>query len=126
MSMLIFDWIDNNADIFLQQQEARNERVSQLIPSFNRPTSLLDFYGLLLEQLTRDIDGASVIGKACIQCASIIAYGHVTNRMGAFEFQPRVTTVIAGALPGCGKLANLFVTTTIHKSKPLKLQFKLF
>ena len=121
MPMLVFDWIDNNANIFLQRWEARNEPVSQLQPSFN-------LYGLLLTELTRDIDVASEIGKGCIQCASNIAYGNVTNRMGVFEFQPWVTTIIAGKLPGCGKLANLFVKTSVHKStgKPLKVHGELF
>ena len=126
MPVVVFDWIDNNAEVFLQRWEARNEQVSQLQPAFNRPGSLLDLYGLLLAELTRDIDGASAIGKACIHCASSIAYGDVMNRMVVFEFQPWVTSIIAGELPGCGKLANLFITTTEHKSKPHKLQGKLF
>eukprot|EP00171_Calliarthron_tuberculosum_P005095 IDg5095t1 len=122
--ILIFEWIDDNADVFLQRWETRNEQVSEHNPSFNRPASLLDLYGLLLDEFAHDIDidSANVVGKACIQCSSTIAYEHVTNRMGLFELRPWVTTLIGGNLPGSGKLSNLFVTTTVHKLKPVKLQ----
>ena len=64
--------------------------------------------------------------EPCIQCTSAIAYGDVTNRMGLFELQPWVNTIIEGELPGCGKLANLFVNISVHKLTPHMLQGKLF
>lgn len=126
MPTIIFDWEHDNAAVFLQRWETRNTQVSQLNPSFERPASLQHLYGLLLKEFARDIDGTSVIGNAVIQCASSIAACFVTGRMKVFELQPWVSTIIDGELPGSAKLANLFVTTTLHKSKPVKLECRLF
>lgn len=119
--IVIFAWINGNADEFLRRWEMRNAQVNQLNPSFYRPASLLQLYALLLEEFSRDIEGANVVGPACIQCVSSIAYGYVVGRMKDFESQPWVSTVVGGQLPGSAKLANLFVTASMHKFKPVKL-----
>ena len=88
--------------------------------------SVQHLYGILLEEINRDIDGTSVIGNACTQCDSDVAYGFVVAQMNALELQPWVSTIISGMLPTSGKLANLSLTTTAHESEPVKLECNLF
>ena len=126
MMVVVFDWKDDNASAFLKRWEVREEEVGLLNPSFSRPLSLLCLYKLLLEEFCRDIDGANRIGSACIHCATNLAYGGVTNRMGLFEMRPWVTTIIGGELPACGKLADIYLTSTVHKMKYNKFHGRLF
>ena len=126
MPILLFDWIESNAESFLQRWEAKKEKLGDLYPSIEHPKDLPHFTRLLLEEFTRDIDGANVMGHSIIHCDSYTASHQVTNRMGLFESQPWVITVMEGELHECGKLADLFVTVNVDETEPLKLLGKLF
>ncbi len=124
--LLIFDWDDANAQGFLQRWEARDALLGELDTPFKRPTSLVHLYARLLEPFAYDVEGAKVIGHACIQCDSAISFALVANQMGLFEYQPWSNTIVGERLPRIGRLAKLYVTTSAHKCKPLKFAGKLF
>ncbi len=124
--ILIFQWLHDNATVFRQNWEIREQQVNQQKPLFNRPASLQQLYALLLNEFVRSIDDAKVLSDGCIQCTNSAAFGLLTSRMSTFESLPWVKTIIEGGLPGSGKLADLTIITTVDKSKSYTLECKLF
>lgn len=126
MSRIIFDWKHDNATAFIQRGKMSNTQANELNNSFELPASLQNLYGLLLKEFADDIYGTSVLINTVIQCAPSNAAVLVTARMQAIELWPWVSPIIDGELPESAKFANLFVATTVHKSKPVKLEVNSF
>ncbi len=126
MPMIYFKWEDETLAVFFERWAAKKSQIRGLNPALKLPTSVQNLYFVLLEEFERDIEGASIVGKACIQCVSSFAYGFVHSRMTTFELQPWVKTSNGRDLPESAKLAILFMSATVHKMKPLKLECKLW